>query len=524
MQKHLKRHWNICILFAAIFFVLVPFTGVQNIAFIDFPNHLTRFHILENHGNSEHLQEFYSIKDGFIPYWGFGGFMKVFAPLLGVETAGRWFAIAAILSPVIGTLLIARARHKKISIFSLAACVFIFSHVASWGFVNFLFTLGIVLTVFSFWISSDKFSPYIKIPLFGCLALTICAMHLVGAGFLGMLIGFWELYPIIKSRKITREDIVRYIQIAIVFTPAAILFLMQSSSELGGKSTFYGNIFYRKQSTLSVFNFMSDAHVSYAISSIVGIIILSIYILLRDKPRAPNVKVKNFEGTFEIDSRLFYMAVVFFGLSLIVPFSVSGVAYINIRFPIVAVLLLTASIKDLPKARPIWLTSFFIALLLTKTGWNHSKLSTADREIKELRIASQIIPRGSKVIPTQPGNDGEDKKYTTSMLPYHYTHHIAWTTIERDTLYPYFFSMFNVGINPNYTRQTVPHAFAVPYKNLDTDKTLGYAQHWREDFDYVLFMHFGVALDEPKGTTRLHQGSWFNILEIDKSYRPASQN
>lgn len=217
------------------------------------------------------------------------------------------------------------------------------------------------------------------------------------------------------------------------------------------------------------------------------------------------------------------MAIVFFALSLIIPFSVSGVAYINIRFPIVAALLLAASIQDLPKARPLWLTSIFMVLLLTKTGWNHHKLATGDREIKELRTAGQLIPKGSKIIPTQPGIYPEDGDAAISMLPHHYTHHVAWLTLDRDALFPYFFSMFNVGIQGEYTRQTIPHAFAVKHTDLDTDKALGYARHWREDFDYVLFMHFGFSFDEPKGTRPIHKGSWFNILEIDKSYKPPHQ-
>ena len=520
LRAHILQHndWakprNLWVFILAIMLVIIPFIGIENIAFIDFPNHLARYHIKENYDNSEALQSFYNLKDGFYPYWGMEGFMTIFTPLLGVETAGRYFVIASLLTPVIGTLLIAKAVHGRISLLTLAACIFIFSEVASWGFVNFLFTLGIAMCVFAAWIQSENLKPLLRIILFAALALMICTMHMICAGFLGLFIGFWELYPIIKARKITRQDIVNYIQIALIFIPAGLLILLQSSDEFGGQDTFYGSVIYRIQSTQSVFNFMADLNRGLFFSLFIGIITLFIFVAFRrDKGEADKGKDQS-SKFLSISPRLGFMAVVFFALSLIVPFAISGVAYINIRFPLIAFLLLCASIKDLPQARPIFISLLFAALLLAKAGWSHHKLAQADNEISELRRASQVIPRGVRVLPVGTNISPADENLSLSMVPLYYTHQVAWLTIERDSLFPYFFSMFNVGINPAFERQTVPHAFAVAHKDLNTGKVNSYAKHWQDDFDYILLMHFGKPLTAPQGTEIRHKGSWFDILEI----------
>lgn len=504
---------NKWILFIAISLVILPFIGVENIAFIDYPNHLARYHIIENYTQSESLQLFYHLKSGFYPYWGMEGFMKIFVPFIGVDLAGRWFVICSLLTPVIGTLLIARAVHKKISFFTLAACIFIFSEVASWGFVNFLFTLGVAMCAFALWIQTERTNQKIRIISFSLIALIICAMHMISAGFLGLFIGFWELFPIFLARKVTKKDIIKYTRIAIIFIPALILIIMQSSAEFGGQDTFYGPIQYRIQSTQSPLNFMADLHRGELISMITGVGVLMFFIIARKNsgkattPSNPNL--------FELDTRLLYMAAIFFCLSLIVPFAISGVAYVNLRFPLIATLLLCASVKRLPGKKSAIFTLIFAALLLTKIGWVNNKLSRADDEIKELRAAAIIIKKGSRVIPVS-RNLTPDEDATISMVPLYYTHTISWLVIERDVLFPYLFSMFNVGINDDYKDQTVPHAFAVNIDNLDTNKANPYAKQWRKNYDYVLLMHFGKPLETPPGTTTVHQGSWFNILEIEK--------
>jgi len=220
---------------------------------------------------------------------------------------------------------------------------------------------------------------------------------------------------------------------------------------------------------------------------------------------------------FIIDPRLAFLAITFFALSLIVPFAISGVAYVNIRFPLIAGLLLAASIRDLPRPRPLLVSVFFACLLIVKSGWSHHKLAQADREIKELRSAAAVIEKGAKILPVGIGIKPEDTDLSLSMTPLYYTHQVAWLTLERDSLFPYFFSMFNVGINPAFERQTVPHAFAVNYEKLNTDSVNSYAKYWREDFDYILLMHFGKSLTAPEGTKTLHNGSWFDILDIQPS-------
>ena len=516
MIKSLSNPSTLSIYIIAILLVITPFIGIQNIAFIDYPNHLARYHILENQVNSKFLQEFYTIKGGFYPYWGMESFMRLFTPILGVQTTGRIFVIMSLITPVIGTLLISQTVNKKISTMVLVAPVFIFSAIASWGFVNFLYTLGFAMCAFALWIKLENAPWKLRLPLFSIIGLILCSMHMISVGFLGLFIGFWELYPIVKTRKITKDDIIKYTLIGLIFIPAGLFILSQSADDFGGKDTFYGSIYYRIESTQSLFNFMGDINnKSRPISFIIGLLIISILMFMRKRDvKGEDKETRGKHTYFTFHPRLIFVGIIFLILSLIVPFAISGVAYINIRFPLIGIFLIIAALKDINLRRPLWLSLIIIGLVATKLSWTHLQLSQGNQEIKALREASKIIPKGSRILPIATGlKPGQEN--TISLPPVHYTHHVAWLTIERDALFPYFFSMFNVGTHTAYERQTSPHDFAVDYKNLDTPKIREYAKYWREDFDYILFMHFGTDITPPQDTRTVHKDSWFDILEIN---------
>jgi len=324
----LKYFWLLSGL--ALLAIALPFIGIQSPPLADYPNHMARFHILQNLENSKDLQQFYFTRNGFYPYMSIATFMKVFAPVFGVEGAGRAFAVLAIFMPVLGTLTLSRAINAKVSLLTLAMVPIALSAIAGWGFLNFLFSAGLVLIIFAGWIKSESWPALKRVLVFAMLALAAATMHLISVAFLGLLIGFWELFAVIKRRAMTKDDLWTFTKIALLFVPAGLLILTQLGGEFGKSQTVYGNLGNKidvLQSPLSMFGGQAE-------TMIAQIIIIALIVLR-------SLKI------ISLNTRLVFVGFCFLILGLAVPFQLFGVAYVGIRFPLLALAVIIAGITDI---------------------------------------------------------------------------------------------------------------------------------------------------------------------------------
>jgi hypothetical protein len=147
--------WLLLLLAAAA--AALPFAVLDNAPLVDAPNHLARFHVMAELERSPELQEFYEFRPGFHPYYGMRIVFGLLQPVFGLEVTGRIFTVLAVLSPALGALVLARAIHGRMTLLPLFAFALTMNAPAAWGFLNFLFSLGFVLSAFAGWIAlQDK--------------------------------------------------------------------------------------------------------------------------------------------------------------------------------------------------------------------------------------------------------------------------------------------------------------------------------------------------------------------------------
>ncbi|NNE21093.1 MAG: hypothetical protein HKN11_00650, partial [Rhizobiales bacterium] len=92
----------------------LPIILSNEITFVDYPNHLARYFILQNLEHFEDLQRFYAEKDGFYPYWAMRLVVTSLASFFDIEVAGRIFVLLAVFIPLAGVFAIHRAIHGHI--------------------------------------------------------------------------------------------------------------------------------------------------------------------------------------------------------------------------------------------------------------------------------------------------------------------------------------------------------------------------------------------------------------------------
>lgn len=506
----MTRDTRISILLAVVAcgLIALPFLGIAHIPLTDHPNHMARFHILDAFDSSPELQSLYVLKGGFQPYWGMGGFMAVFTPWLGVETAGQIFPVAALALPVLGTIAINRVVTGKTNATALLAVLFVFSGMAGWGFLNYLFTLGAALLVFAAWIATEARNAYVRIPAFAAAVLTIACMHMISAGMLGLMIGLWEVCKLFEKRRIDWQDIRRCLGIGVVFLPAALLVMSQSASDFGETDTFYAPLSYLSNVMTTPFGFSGSRLWVINWHNLLVVGLYAAFLTYR-------VFTKSARPVVSFNTRLVAIGLVLFIMGAVTPTTLSGVAYFSHRFPLVGMLFLVASIRVETLPHPRAILGVLVASLLVKMTLVDRQFESFDSDIRELRAASHVMERGNRVFLAWSDGARALQPSITQAPIVHYTHVLGYLVMERDILFPYLFSMFDVGLRPEHARYTVPHDFAEMVARLDTEEARPYSAYWREDFDYIILGHLGEDPGTHIADTRVvHEGSWFKILKV----------
>src|SRR3954463_13489988 len=158
----------------------------------DYPNHLANMAILAHIGPSE-LHANYVVNWRPIPNLAMDMVVPLLARLLPLEVSGRLFIAATMILLVAGTAMLHRLLHGRFGFWPLCSLIFIYNFTFWYGFLNFLFTLGVVFFAFALWIATCNWRLLPRLIAFSALASLIFLMHLFAFGIYALLIASYEL-------------------------------------------------------------------------------------------------------------------------------------------------------------------------------------------------------------------------------------------------------------------------------------------------------------------------------------------
>jgi hypothetical protein len=487
-----------------------PILILENIPLVDAPNHLARFHILNTLSSDSHLSTYYFVKGGFFPYNGMRIMFALFTPLVGVEGAGRIFAVVAVLLPLLASMALSFVIHKRLPMISIAVFAFSMNMLAGWGFLNFLFSVGIVILAFAAWIALDACPYYIRYIIFCTIVFMVGAIHLISSGILVGLIIVYELAKQLQLATGLRDalQVIKRVAPLVLFaTPVLILVKTISAEELGTPYTEFGHPLLRLEMLISPLVLGLG---SSRIEPLVGIIVgLLLYVAIR--------------AGFVRPKRPFGLMLIIMALAAAVaPISLWGVAVLHIRLPLLIILVLIAALElnlthqHRNHFRVLSFTAATMAAFhLTLSGF---VLWQQDRRIAELRRASEFIARGSKVLPVI--NTAASRQYGAASQK-SLLHIASYLIIDRSVFLPTFFGYFEVGVKPalkhQYPSQGDPIASDLLLSSLrEPENSRASVPPWAliKNYDYLVLYDQGSSSQSLPGTKIIHFGSYFKILEV----------
>lgn len=241
--------------FAALFLVAaLPVLSVELPPLFDYPNHLARMDLLSRLPASEALQRYYALRWRIIPNLGMDLVVPTLARAMPLAWAGKAFVLASFALVAAGAALVHRAGAGQWSIWSLSAFLFLYSRVLLWGFLSYLFGVGLALVFFAIWITLSERSASARLSISAVAALVLFFAHLMACVIYAVLVAGYELGVLWRQRPIAwSRALARMATAAAPFLPPLALLLFAGEGQ-GLGTIHFGRIDRKLDLLFSVFD------------------------------------------------------------------------------------------------------------------------------------------------------------------------------------------------------------------------------------------------------------------------------
>ena len=380
MQAHLPVR-RLCIGVLLWTLVCLPLMTVEYPPLVDYPNHLARQHILAHLDHASHLQRYYVRQPAVLPNIAMDALVPFMSRIVRLASAGKLFVALTFLMLVSGVAVLNRAVWKSIGWAWIPAFFFLYNRAFLWGFLNYLFGVGLSLWMAALWITVEHWSPLKRVILFLPMALLLFFAHLYALGILGIFIAGRLIgrYAQDSGIPLRREAAVAAIPFVL---PALLLFFFSPTAAADTAfacrynfSQKFGALF----QPLNNYNRILDAATFIGLAGLYGAGIAT--------------------GRIGVDRSLAIVAGLLFGCFLVMPETVLTVQCVDVRMPNAIVFFLLAGSRFRPaqasgrtmkRLAAALLVLFAVRMAVITHHW------TAARRIYDVYIAAiEKLPPGS---------------------------------------------------------------------------------------------------------------------------------
>ncbi len=240
----------IAALFAA---AAMPVLLCDALPLFDYPNHLARMHILAAFAQSEPLQRYYEIAWRPLPDLAMDLVVPPLARLLPLAWAGKAFVLLAFFLLAGGAATLNRVLFGRWSAWSCLAFLLLYSRTLLWGFLNYLFGIGLGLFALALWIALARRRAALRFAVGSVLALALFFAHLLACGLYGVLVAGHASGVAWRRRAAPRQALGELLVAALPFLPALAVLALLTPGSAGG-AVVYGNVLRKLDLLFSVFD------------------------------------------------------------------------------------------------------------------------------------------------------------------------------------------------------------------------------------------------------------------------------
>ena len=227
--------------FAAAYAVCaMPLLLVRNPPLHDYMFHIARIHILTHWQASPGLQAHYVVGSFLLPNVAFDVAAVLLAHVMPLELAGRVFIGLTLALQLSGCMALYRTLQGRHGLWPLAAGLFLYNWIFLFGFLNYLFGVGVLLWATAIWINLAARSGMGTRVLCGtALSLALFFSHLIACGLFAVIVAGYEIQravPMLRRQRI--QALQNLLACASIFVvPVGLFFASPTAAEAGNKTS-----------------------------------------------------------------------------------------------------------------------------------------------------------------------------------------------------------------------------------------------------------------------------------------------
>jgi hypothetical protein len=459
--------------------VSVPFFSTVRPPLFDYPNHLARMHVLSEGGN-----QFYAVHWEPVPNLAQDLIVPPLARLIPLDIASTLFLVALFGLIAGGTIWLNRVATGGWGMWPLLAFLLLYNRMLLWGFLNYLFGIGVALAGTALWLALEGERWWLRTLSASVVALACYLSHIAAFGFYLLVIIGIELSPAwreLRARCWPTMACRMAIVAAQFIIPAVLFFCYWHPIAAGGVS--YA-AFWRKADLL--FGVFDNYHRAFDI--VCFVLFLGAIGWLAATRR------------LRLAPRLTGAVGLVFAAYLLLPSQIYGGSGADHRLPVaIFLLLVAATAAKFPNRRTAAAIGAAAAVLLVArmTAIEYVWLR-ADRTYSADLAGIDMLPRGAKLAVAYPAS-------AVNFAPIPEVHLAALAAARREAFVPTLFAREGqqpIALKPSYdtlaVAATPQDLWAFIMAGRDTVKT-GVLRTALQQYDYVAVTG-GKPLDIPPTT------------------------
>jgi hypothetical protein len=311
--------------------------------------------------------------------------MDVIIPFLSkffsLENSGRIFIAITFFLLLSGTCALFFAVHRRISLWPLLAVLFLYNRVFLWGFLNYLFGIGVMLWLLAAWIYFSARPACVRITAFIIPTLCLFFSHMFALGIYGLCVAGYELS--IHKREGFRTLSKAWGVSLVQFILPAVLFLFFSpTAPAATDGIYYGSVLWRFVAVLyPVLNYHTILDIGTALT-LGGMFITGILM-----------------KRIQIDRSMYGPISLLFCIFWIIPMIIFSSGRTDLRIPIALAFILTAVSAPVADSIKHWRTGIALIAILfgIRTAVLTSQWIRADETYSQYLKAFELIKPGSRL-------------------------------------------------------------------------------------------------------------------------------
>lgn len=382
----------------------------------DYPNHLARVHILNEYSNNELYQATYERDWQLIPNLAMDLIVPVFMNIASIETSSKIFLSLVIVVFNLGLHLVGFAINSRPHWNALAATFFTYNFTFSYGFVNYMFGLGLFFITLAVWLRFRSMWTVSRVLYVSALAMICYVSHLSAVVFLGISLVCLTWSHVVKLRSFRLEHIIGLLPLV----PPTLAYLWYASGiEQKASMEWWHPILLKKIMGL-IYPFLSY---NLVIAGTLGLA----FILL-------TIVTLKLNGTRIVRWDLLLLGGIFLALYIFAPMNGAQSSYVDRRFLLpAAVFLFLALPIDQSKKLGRYVLIGFLTLPVMRAVEVWYYWNWIGHEVQKQVQVLEHLPEGSRLYPMVMHDQSSPRSWLWDMH-FFFTAHYA--TIYRHAFVP----------------------------------------------------------------------------------------